>query len=160
DPAVLDAASPGARCADGSIYAGTSGGHRLYTTAADQGQFTWHNGTSNWTETGATSTSDGLANTNTLVALADAGAPYKAAHACRALGSEWYLPSRDELNVLYVNRVAIGGFDLSGSFPAGWYWSSSEYYHVYARTQRFSDGNPNHTLRTDGLSIRCVRRAN
>jgi hypothetical protein len=142
----------------GVVYAGTSGGTRLYTTAADQGQFTWNNGTGNYTVTGATSTSDGLANTNTLVALADAGAPYNAANACRSLGADWYLPSQGELNVLYTNRAAIGGFNLSGSFPAGRYWSSSESTNGYARAQRFSDGTQGFNVKNDGLSVRCVRR--
>ena len=142
----------------GVVYAGTSGGNRLYTTAADQGQISWNNGTGNWTVTGTTSTSDGLANTNTLVALADVGAPYNAANACRALGAEWYLPSQAELNVLYTNRAAIGGFNLSGSFPAGRYWSSSENGSIGARSQRFSDGNQNANGKSYGLSVRCVRR--
>jgi hypothetical protein len=160
DPVALAAASPGAVCGYGSVYAGALGGNHLITTAADQGLFSWNNGTSNWTVTGTTSTSDGLANTNTLVALADAGAPYNAANACRALGSEWYLPSRDELNVLYTNRAAIGGFNESGSHPAGWYWSSSETNHACPWAQRFSDGLQSYCYKNYGLSVRCVRRAN
>ncbi|MES1198032.1 MAG: hypothetical protein ABUL41_02025, partial [Chitinophagaceae bacterium] len=35
---------------------------------------------------------------------------------------DWYLPSKDELNQLYINRVAIGGFND----PEQEYWSSSE----------------------------------
>ena len=34
--------------------------------------------------------------------------------------SDWYLPSKDELNLLYLNKVAIGGFASSS------YWSSTE----------------------------------
>ena len=70
---------------------------------------------------------------------------------------DWRLPSRAELNALYNNRAAISGFDTSGSFPAGYYWSSSEYNSLYAWYQGFSDGfqgNGKH----DGLSVRCVRR--
>jgi hypothetical protein len=137
--------------AGGIVYAGNSGG-RLYTTAADQGQFSWSTET---IVTGATSTSDGNGNTDILV-----GSPgsYPAPEACRALGSEWYLPSIDELNVLYTNRAAIGGFNLSGSFPAGWYWSSSEYTFGYARNQRFSGGFQGDDNKSYGLSVRCVRR--
>lgn len=154
---LADLTNPGDGCGN-IVYAGVSGGNRLYTTAADQGQFSWNNGTSNWTVTGATSTSDGLANTNTLVALADAGAPYNAANACRALGAEWYLPAQAELNVLYTNRAAIGGFNLSGSFPAGWYWSSSEHSDAGARNQSFSDGSQTGNTKYYDFSVRCVRR--
>ena len=34
--------------------------------------------------------------------------------------SDWYLPSRNELNQLYINRAQIGGFENQR------YWSSSE----------------------------------
>ncbi|MGA0827819.1 MAG: hypothetical protein ACO3PW_10750, partial [Gemmobacter sp.] len=160
DPALVAAASPGAVCQDGSVYAGTIGGNALFTTTTDQGQFSWNNGTTNYTNTGATSTSNGLANTNTLVALADAGAPYNAANACRSLGSEWYLPSRDELNVLYVNRAAIGGFNPSGAIYAGWYWSSPDIYTTNAWCQRFTDGSQHSREKYYVMSVRCVRRAN
>ncbi|MFD0980332.1 hypothetical protein [Tropicimonas aquimaris] len=150
--------NPGDRCGL-IIYAGTSGGNRLYTTPADLGQIAWNNGTSNWTGTGATSTSNGVTNTDTLVALSDAGTPYQAAAACRGLGPEWYLPAQEELNVLYVNRSAIGGFNESGSLPAGYYWSSTEYANSHARHQRFNDGSVfTHPPKDTALSVRCVRR--
>ena len=34
---------------------------------------------------------------------------------------DWFLPSKGELNQMYVNKTAIGGFASAG------YWSSSEY---------------------------------
>ncbi len=38
---------------------------------------------------------------------------------------DWHVPTKAELNVLFNNRAAIGGFNVSGSNPAGWYWSAS-----------------------------------
>lgn len=151
---VLETLALGEKCEDADIvYAGELAGTRLYTTAADQGDFTWNNGSGDWTITGVTSTTDGKANTDTLVALSDIGAPYKAANACRGLGSEWYLPAYEELNVLYTNRAAIGGFN------DGRYWSSWERNHYNARHQRFTDGGHNMYLgKNENYSVRCVRR--
>ncbi len=47
---------------------------------------------------------------------------------------DWHLPSKDELNKLYENREAIGGF------TDDYYWSSSEINSYSAWSQSFSDG--------------------
>jgi hypothetical protein len=38
--------------------------------------------------------------------------------------SDWFLPSKDELNLMYQNRVALGGIRVDGDNQA--YWSSTE----------------------------------
>jgi hypothetical protein len=48
--------------------------------------------------------------------------------------SDWHLPSKDELNKLYINRVAIGGFTNN------WYWSSTEKNEFYAESLNFDTG--------------------
>jgi hypothetical protein len=48
--------------------------------------------------------------------------------------SDWYLPSKDELNKLYINRVAIGGFASPN------YWSSTETGNYGAWGFSFYDG--------------------
>jgi hypothetical protein len=71
----------------------------------------------------------GAANTTAIIAQNDAGADYAAglARAYRGGGhSDWFLPSRDELNKLYQNRAAIGGFHTSWPDESDWYWSSSQ----------------------------------
>ena len=69
----------------------------------------------------------GAANTDAIIAQNGAGTSYAAglARAYTSGGySDWFLPSRDELNQLYLNRVAIGGFSTAES---SCYWSSSQY---------------------------------
>jgi len=61
---------------------------------------------------------------NTALILAvDVTAP--AALACRNLSNnrlnDWFLPSRNELNQLYRNRVLVGNLET------GFFWSSSQY---------------------------------
>lgn len=73
---------------------------------------------------------------------------------------DWYLPSLNELSILYSGKGAIGNFDTSG----GWYWSSTEptgsYNYLSAWIQRFSDGTQNFTsgVKNYAYFVRCVRR--
>ncbi|MFA5247338.1 MAG: DUF1566 domain-containing protein [Candidatus Micrarchaeia archaeon] len=65
----------------------------------------------------------GHQNTHDIIAGGDCTRSYDAAqfHGVTMNGySDWFLPSQDELNKLYLNRVAIGGF------VGQYYWSSSE----------------------------------
>ena len=84
----------------------------------------------------------GSASTTKIIAQNRAGATYAAGLARAYTGggySDWYLPSKNELNKLYLNRVAIGGFDTT---DYDCYWSSSEFVSspVNAWGQRFRDG--------------------
>lgn len=169
-------------CSDGSVYAGLSpdGNVPMYTTPADSGQFSWNNGSVSFVNTAMVNCTNGTpglelscqtgeANTALLVGLGTtpSPAPYVAARFCsdlapptaEALGhDDWYLPAQDELNVMHVSSAAIGGFNVSGSFPAGSYWSSSENGSFGARGQSFSDGTQTSNGKNFGLSVRCVRK--
>ncbi len=70
---------------------------------------------------------------------------------------DWHVPTKAELNVLFNNRAAIGGFNVTGSYPAGWYWSASPYDGWNAWGQRFSDGFQNYSLKGSHSAVRCVR---
>jgi hypothetical protein len=75
----------------------------------------------------STDLGSGSANTDKIIAQNGAGMDYAAGLAREYNGggySDWYLPSKDELNKLYLNRVVIGGFDAA---PGHYYWSSSEF---------------------------------
>ena len=70
---------------------------------------------------------------------------------------DWHVPTKAELNVLFNNRAAIGGFNVTGSYPAGWYWSASANTKWGAWGQRFSDGFQGYNRKVDPSSVRYVR---
>jgi hypothetical protein len=57
----------------------------------------------------------------------------------------------DELNQLYINRVAIGGFASSN------YWSSTEFGNLSAWVQGFGDGGQFFPSKDFGGYVRAVR---
>src|ERR1700690_2952957 len=69
---------------------------------------------------------------------------------------DWRIPTKGELKLLFDNFAAIGGFDLSGAFPSGWYWSSSQDTSYSAWSQRFSDGRQSEHGDAMQSSLRCV----
>jgi hypothetical protein len=48
--------------------------------------------------------------------------------------ADWYLPSKYELNLLYLQKTVVGGF-------SGYYWTSSEYASRDVTHQNFTDGD-------------------
>jgi hypothetical protein len=72
---------------------------------------------------------------------------------------DWRVPTKAELNVLFNNRTAVGGFNVSGSYADGLYWSASPDTISTAWGQRFSDGSQFYNIdkATLDLSVRCVR---
>jgi hypothetical protein len=125
----------GDTCADGALYAGVSPdtGNALFVTRRDASGF-WR-----WKE----------------------GMEYAAeldAHG----HTDWRLPSRAELHVLYQNRdkgALKGTFDESGGEFVGWYWSSTEHPDDAgaAWMERFSDGNRDWDWKVIDASVRPIR---
>jgi hypothetical protein len=70
---------------------------------------------------------------------------------------DWRVPTKGELNVLFNNRAAIGGFDLTGSRNASYYWCASHDGKWDAWVQRFSDGCQDGNYADDRSALRCVR---
>ncbi len=122
---------PGERMPDGTIYAGVSPytGKPMYTTPAD-------------------------APLTYIFSEAKKYAAGLAAHGYH----DWRIPKKDELNVLFNNRAAIGGFKNAGSDHTGWYWSSLQANYGNPWAQRFSDGKQFClSFADDDSSLRCVR---
>jgi hypothetical protein len=101
----------------------------------------------------------GFSNTNTIIASQGRIATNYAAGLARAYNgggyTDWYLPSKDELNKLFLNRVAIGNF-ISNDL----YWSSSEIQsHPYhsAWLQDFGNGGPLSTFKDYVVNVRAIR---
>ena len=65
--------------------------------------------------------------------------------------SDWYLPSKDELNELFLKKDTVGGFSTD------FYWSSSEVAAVTARNQNFSNGNQGFNFKGNAYYVRPVR---
>ena len=65
--------------------------------------------------------------------------------------TDWYLPSKDELNKLYLQRKIVGGF------TSNYYWSSSEFDNLHAWNQYFGNGKQNYHGKNLTLLVRAVR---
>jgi hypothetical protein len=130
---VISELKPGDRMKDGTIYSGLSPdrGQPMYTTPGDAPIMKWKQ-------------------------AMDYGAELEAhGH------TDWRVPTKAELNALWENRdkgALEGTFDVTGSPPAGWYWSSTEVNDDDARGQRFSDGRQaSGDKKNYDSSLRCVR---
>jgi hypothetical protein len=109
---------------------------------------------------GGTSTAIGSGKRNTQLivdALKWGGYTGKAAQLCASYTysgySDWFLPSQDELDLMYKNLAAKG----LGSFTGGWYWSSSQYNSSGSWEQRFSDGYQANGSKSHSWCVRAVR---
>lgn len=134
--------------------------HGLIAALSDQSSgIRWFNGID--IITGATNTAlgNGLLNTNIIIENQGGTPTSYAAGIARAHNgggyTDWYLPSKDELNKLFLNRAVIGGFNTSGG--DGKYWSSSESSSGFAWFQLFFNGGLVDGPKSDALRIRAVR---
>lgn len=153
----------------------TNGVTKLYVYPTDNSTYkTW--GTRG-AYTGAQSTTDGSANT----ILIGGGSGF-AAGLCSNLSGEaglgyddWYLPAKDQLNVMWTQRNSTtltnypGWTVFATGLSAGLYWSSTEYseFNAWRKnlgstifdgvTDNSGSGRSDFNSKSDGWHVRCVR---
>ena len=143
--------------------------HGLIASTADLSNgIQWYNGS--FTTTGATGTAIGTGQTNTSAIVNNQGTGSYAAQLCNdytnadtgtGVYSDWYLPSKDELNAIWTNLVDDGSGSNSGvgGFAKSYYWSSSEFTSNSAWCQSFYDGSQGNVSKKgyDLERVRAVR---
>jgi len=98
-----------------------------------------------------TSIGSGATNTTSLISqVCDAAV----ATLSYSLGgfTDWFLPSKEELNVLYNQRALLNGLDAASA-----YWSSSEKSNASAWNQNLNDGTPSFDGKQHPLNVRVIR---
>ena len=130
--------------------------HGLIAAPVDQGYAPW--GCYGTSISGADGTEIGTGEQNTADILAECSETNIAAYLCDTLTlggySDWFLPAKDELNLLYVNlhKKGLGGFvnDLG-------YSSSTENDNFNAWGQDFINGYQDDFNKYNLFSVRAVR---
>ena len=101
----------------------------------------------------------GISNTDSIIKYNPSPTTTAAAIAKAHRGgnySDWYLPNKNELNKLYIGRIAIG------TTVNGGYWSSSEFdatnsYKFHAWYQNFANGSQATSLKNAVGCVRAIR---
>jgi len=143
------------------FYVYDNGQHGLIAATADQSTgIRWYGGT--YTNTRARADGVGAGLKNTAIIIANQGPVDGAAFAATVCNEysvtvagvtygDWYLPSKNELNLLYLQKTVVGGFASDN------YWSSSEVDDVSAWKQLFNVGNQNASVKNAPDRVRAVR---
>ena len=67
--------------------------------------------------------------------------------------SDWFMPSQDELDLMYINLH----MNSLGNFSSNYYWSSSEFSDNYTLLQYFANGYLDYTDKSYETRVRPVR---
>jgi len=136
----------------------TSGSHGLACAPMDEGALSWSNGS--YVNTAAIDAENGYENTNLIYTIQGGTANTYAAIACtyhmggiysNSYSVVWYLPSKNELNKLYLQKNVIGGFS------DGSYWSSTEFDLKNAWDKNFSSSKDSISDKAISHNVRAIR---
>lgn len=133
------------------IYIGNGGEQHGLIVSKTEGTANWQN---TGVEVGASRSEDGAYNTNLMTNSA-------AKNWVTALGTGWYLPSIDELSILWHNRFHANKALRAGSYTllswGAYYWSSTEINVAEAFSFMFSNGTSTYHDKTAWCAVRAVR---
>jgi hypothetical protein len=144
------------------FYVYDNGQHGLIAATGDQSTgMRWYNGTDRSTGTTGDGLNAGSMNTAMIVASQTADSFYAnfAAKVCADYSvtvggityGDWYLPSKYELNLLYLQKDVVGGFSSTN------YWSSTEYNSPGACYQYFATGGQSADYKYLTYYVRAIR---
>ena len=145
------------------FYVYDNGQHGLIAATTDQSFGTqWYNGVNRYTGTTGDGVGVGAMNTPLIIAaqIADNQIGNFAARVCANYSvvsngvhyGDWYLPSKEELNLLYIQKNVVGGFtnDI--------YYSSTETSDTNVWYQSFTDGTSTNGLKNITTAyVRAIR---
>jgi len=140
------------------FWVDATGQHGLIAASSDQSaSMRWYAGTSTYTM--ARGDGVGAGEMNTAIIIANQGNGDGSTYAARVSAdlvisnySDWYLPSKYELNLMYLQKATIG------NFAGGYYWSSTEYNNSNAWKQYFANGSQANGYNKNSTSyVRAVR---
>ena len=149
-----------------------TGQHGLVATKIDQSTgVRWYAGTFGNTQAKGDGPYAGEANTSIIIAaqaaIGDDGSTY-AARICNELQvteggktyGDWYLPSKEELNLMYQNKATIDATALANGgsgFASALYWSSTEVNFFNAWKLNFGSGGQNYSGKNSTSRVRAIR---
>ena len=136
--------------------------HGLIAATSDQYEgIVWFNGVKKYTNTTGDGLKAGEMNTALIIALQTNDNPMGnfAAKVCadysvtvdEVLYGDWYLPSKQELFLLYIHKDAVG------NFKSDYYWSSTEFSSISAWSQNFFNGSQFNLNKSLPYNVRAIR---
>jgi len=145
------------------FYLDGNGGGLIVNTAGNVNQHQYQWGCGGTYISGANGTAIGTGAQNTIAIEAECPSSSAAANFCANFYLEfdipiigdsihdWFLPSKDELNEIYLNKDAIGGLEDT------YYWSSTQSSTYEAWTQHFGSGSNYSNPKSNTIRVRPIR---